>query len=145
MGSEKRIIVEEMPRAYFNRGYAKILMHLTNHPDLDIPEEMVTSDGFPLGGWLKEVREGLKCGRFDDKKKAMLDALGISCLEENQSWESMYLKAVDYYTRVGKLPEKTGYCTEEGVMLGAWLDRQKRYYVALNNEQQDKLRRLGVV
>ena len=91
-----------MPRAYFNRGYAKTLMHLTNHPDIDIPEEMVTSDGFPLGGWLKEVREGLKCGRFDDKKKAMLDALGISCLEENQSWESMYLKAVDYYTRVGK-------------------------------------------
>lgn len=144
MENKNRITFEEMPRAYFNRGYAQIMMHLTNHPDLDIPEDMVTLDGFPLGRWLKEVREGMKCDLFDEKKKAMLEALGISCEEKNQSWESMYLKAADYYSRTGKLAMKAGFCTEDGVMLGAWIDRQKRYFVALSMEQQDKLRKLGI-
>jgi len=133
-----------MPRAYFNRGYAKIMMHLTNHPDIDIPEDTVATDGFPLGKWLKEVRAGLKCGGFDEKKTAMLEALGISCKEENQSWETMYLKAADYYTRMGSVPKRVGYCTEDGAMLGAWVDRQKRYFVSLDQEQQDRLRRLGI-
>jgi len=144
MENKNRITFEEMPRAYFNRGYAQIMLHLTNHPDLDIPDDMVTPDGFPLGEWLKEVREGLKCKRFDAKKQSMLEALGISWEERKQSWESMYLKAADYFTKTGNLDMRIGYCTEDGVMLGAWVDRQKRYFVALDKEQQEKLKRLGM-
>ena len=141
---ENRITTELMPRAYFNRGYAEIMMHLTNHPDLNIPDEKVTSDGFPLGRWLKKVRTGLRQNAFDEKKVAMLEALGISCEKKYQSWESMYLKAVDYHARSGNLNMQVGYCTEDGVLLGAWIDRQRRYYAGLKEEQKEKLRKLGI-
>ena len=133
-----------MPRAYFNRGYAEIMMHLTNHPDLNIPEDKVTSNGFPLGKWLKEVRNGLKQNVFDARKTAMLEALGISCDKKYQSWESVYLKAVDYCARNGNIDIPVGYCTEDGVLLGAWVDRQRRYYATLPKEQREKLNRLEI-
>lgn len=141
---ENRIIPEFMPRAYFNRGYAEIMMHLTNHPDLNIPGNKVTSNGFPLGKWLKEVRTGLKQNAFDARKTAMLEALGISCEKKYQSWESMYLKALDYYTRNRTIEVPVGYCTEDGVLLGAWIDRQRRYYEALQKGQKEKLNKLGI-
>lgn len=144
MNEENRITTELMPRAYFNRGYAEIMMHLTNHPDLNIQDDKVTSNGFPLGRWLKEVRIGLKHNAFDAKKVAMLEALGISCDKKYQSWESMYLKAVDYYARTGNVNMQVGYCTEDGVLLGAWVDRQSRYYEMLKKEQKEKLNKLGI-
>lgn len=144
MNKENRITTELMPRAYFNRGYAEIMMHLTNHPDLNIPDDKVTSNGFPLGRWLNEVRTGLKQNAFDARKIAMLEALGISYDKKYQSWESMYLKAVDYYSRTGNMNVSVGYCTEDGVLLGAWVDRQCRCYAALQKEQREKLNKLGI-
>ncbi|MBO5239334.1 MAG: helicase associated domain-containing protein [Lachnospiraceae bacterium] len=133
-----------MPRAYFNHGYAQIMMHLTNHPDLDIPEDKVMPDGFPLGRWLKEVRTGLQNHAFDEKQTARLETLGISYEEKEQTWESMYRMALEYFTRNGNVCMRPGYCTEDGVMLGAWLDRQRRYYMDLSEEQKEKLGVLGV-
>ncbi len=134
----------EMPRAYFNRGYALILMHLRDHPNVDISEDIVSSDGFPIGRWLKEVRVALQCNKLDEKRRIMLESLGISFDTEKQMWELMYVKAMDYFIRNGNIDIKLGYCTEEGVMLGAWIDRQKRYYVTLDEEQKDKLERIGL-
>lgn len=144
MNKENRITTELMPRAHFKRGYAEIMMHLTNHPDLNIPDDKVTSNGFPLGKWLKEVRTGLKQNAFDTKKVVMLEALGISCEKKYQSWESMYLKAIDYYARTGDVNISVGYCTEDGVLLGAWVDRQRRCYATLPKEQREKLNKLGI-
>ncbi len=141
---ENRITIEFMPRAYFNRGYAEIMMRLTNHPDLNIPDDEITSNGFPLGEWLKEVRTGLKQNAFDARKVVILEALGISCDKKYQSWESMYLKAVDYYARNGNIDIPVGYCMEDGVLLGAWIDRQRRCYEALQKGQKEKLNKLGI-
>ena len=68
----------------------------------------------------------------------------FSCEKKYQSWESMYLKAVDYYARTGNMNVPVGYCTEDGVLLGAWVDRQRRYYVTLQKEQKEKLKKLGI-
>jgi len=134
----------EMPRAYFNRGYALILMHLRDHPDVDILEDTMSSDGFPIGKWLKDVRQALKYDKLDEKRKIMVESLGISFDEKMQAWELMYVKALDYYVRNNVLDVKIDYCTEDGVMLGAWIDRQKKYYVTLNEIQKEKLKKIGI-
>ncbi len=144
MNKENRITTEYMPRVYFNRGYAQMLMYLRDHPEANVPEEQVLPDGFPLGRWLKEVRTGLKNNTFQAKQKTMLEALGISCEKKYQSWESMYLKAMDYYARTGDMNISVGYCTEDGVLLGAWVDRQRRCYATLQKEQREKLSKLGI-
>lgn len=144
MENKRKMTNKIMPRAYFNRGYAEMLMYLREHPEADILEEMRMPDGFPLGKWLKETRDGIKYNRFSEKQLTMLKALGISCEKETQGWESMYLKAEDYYQRYGTLEIRHDYCNEDGIMLGAWLDRQKRYYPLLPKVQQEKLTKIGI-
>lgn len=144
MENKRNMTNKSMPRAYFNRGYAEMLMYLREHPKADASEEMKMPDGFPLGKWLMEIRDGIKYSRFSQAQLTMLSALGISREKETQGWESMYLKAEDHYLRTGTLDIRHDYCTEEGIMLGAWIDRQKRYYPLLSNEQQEKLTKVGI-
>ena len=63
-----------------------------------------------------------------------------------------YLNLEDYYTyHAEKFIAKNGINrislhekTEDGIMIGAWLDRQRRIYRTLTTEQQTKLNKIGI-
>ena len=56
----------------------------------------------------------------------------------------MYFRLKMYYEKQGKLPEGIRCQNQDGVMLGAWMDKQKRFACYLSSLQREKLCSLGV-
>lgn len=120
-----------------------LLIYLREHVSLDMQEDEKISDGFDLKLYVKIIRSLKNQGALTKKEIAMLSKLGLSWTEDEQSWESMYRYAKDYYDLYHKLPERS--CVlDNGVFLGAWVDRQKRFYQSCTEEQQRKLRKFRI-
>ncbi len=120
-----------------------LLIYLREHVSLDMIEDEKMADGFDLNQWIKRIRSLKNQGTLNKKEIAMLTKLGLSWTKEEQSWESMYRYAKDYYDLHHKLPERS--CVlDNGVFLGAWVDRQKRFYRSCTEEQQRKLRKIRI-
>lgn len=140
----KNNFVDLRPREYFNHGYAQMVMYLRDHSDVNIKASYLSQNGFPLGAWLIDVRNKWREGKLTSDQTEKLELLGISIYVDIQSWEMMYYHAEKVIAKNGinriSLHEKT----EDGIMIGAWLDRQRRIYRTLTTEQQTKLNKIGI-
>ena len=104
----------------------------------------MTDDGFELGKWLSKVRQLWEQGELNSKQVLMLHKVGLSSKQEKQAWETLYFYAKDYYIEHGNTDISRTYRTVDGLMLGAWIERQKINYAHLSVDQRQKLSDIGV-
>lgn len=133
-----------MKRSLFIEGYAQLMIYFCDHIDADISDEYVTDDGFELGKWLSKVRQLWEQGELNSKQVLMLHKVGLSSKQEKQAWETLYFYAKDYYIEHGNTDISRTYRTVDGLMLGAWIERQKINYAHLSVDQRQKLSDIGV-
>ena len=131
-------------RSYFNRGYSKVLIYLNDHSGIDFPDDYVTPDGFELGRWLTEIRRLWRCRKLSREYVSRLQVIGICKDPKLQGWEEMYFYASYYHKVHGNIDIDISYRTEDGVLLGAWIDRQRRLKEELSKEQRKKLKVIGL-
>ncbi len=134
----------KVPKTWFDRGYAKLLIYLRDHPGLPIKNDYISEDGFHLGDWMAETRSLWQSGYLTEQQERMLEEIGFSKAEDSQSWESMYRLLRNSMKTHIEDPIELSYRTEEGVMLGAWMDRQQRLFMSLAQEKRYKLQELGL-
>lgn len=111
---------------------------------IDIQDDYITNTGFALGNWVREVRQYWKEDRLTGKQIYLLENIGISKNGELQDWESVYCYAKNYYMDYGVLPQGKSFRTSEGIILGAWIERQKTFGYMLTDEQKTKLSVIGI-
>ena len=131
-------------KAWFNRGYAQLLMYLSRHVGLDLEPDYISPDGFELGKWIIEIRKLWLEGSLTKKQEYQVEQIGLAMKETTQDWESVFRYARNYYLDNTVLPTGKYYRTDEGVILGAWIDRQKRFGILLSDEQKEKLKEIGI-
>lgn len=136
--------MKQIDRQWFNHGYARVFMYLNSHVGIDIEKDFQSSDGYMLGEWISEVRRLWNENLLTKKQIYQLEQIGLSKREETQDWESIYRYARNYYMDHSVLPTGRSYRTEDGVILGAWLDRQRRFGYLLTEEQKEKLREISI-
>ena len=135
------------PHYDFDKGCAELLMYLTRHIEIDISEDYVAADGFCLGTWIRDVRMEWIEGNLSEKEVEKLHRLGLAKVMDEQTWESMYRLAGEYYDRHGNCDVPINYRTEDGMLLGAWVDKQRRLLLAnaaIIREQADRLSQIGI-
>lgn len=129
---------------WFNRGFSQLIVYLRDNVSADINVDYISDDGFALGRWIRDIRKHWENNELTEKQKYLLETVGVSRDGNNQNWETMYCIAKNYYLSYGTLPEDITYITPEGVVLGAWIDRQKRFGYLLREEQKEKLNLIGI-
>lgn len=129
---------------WFCRGYAELVLYLSDHPGLGIPSDYRAPDGFLLGEFVEEVRFLWKDNMLSPDEVQKLKQIGLSPDEKDQGWYSMYRIAKLYYQEKGELPKDVSMKTYDGVFIGAWLDRQKRLYEQQSEEKKQLLNEIGI-
>lgn len=125
----------------WEKNYCAALEYYNAHGDLLVPFDYKTSDGLALGTWVRSLRQARK-GEFNRKPPTQeqierLDKIGMywgNC-NENQ-WMQGYEAAKQYFKAHGNLDVPTMYKTNDGVLLGKWIARQR--YVYQNPEKSTK-------
>lgn len=131
-----------IPQPWFDRGFSHVILYLRDHSCADYDKSYVCRDGYPLGAWTCTIRKCWKNGTLDEKMVSLLIQVGLSPSEKDIRWYSLYALARDYLEENGVLPDLT-YRTSDGVMLGAWLDKQIQFLNSLSEEQQQLIKQLG--
>ena len=128
----------------FNQFIAQLLFYRTKYGDLNIPEDYISADKFPLGEFVRKVRKEYLEGRLDGDKKSRLNEIGFEMDASYQNWRIMFLYTKEYVlSHEGEIPgsfEKT----DDNALIGAWVRKQMLTFDALQPYQQESLRELGI-
>ncbi len=136
-------INNQIQRKWFDRGYAHLLIYAEKHPELDISEKYQAPDGFELGQWISEIRKQWNEGELESEYVKKLMEIGLAKDRGQQAWESMYRQTDIYIADHKGNKPKVSEQNEDGIMVGAWLDRQIRIYSRLSEEQKNKLKKIS--
>ena len=135
---------DKVSKGWFNQGFANLMIYVRDHISIDISADYMMENGYSLGKWIKEVREYWQEDKLTHKQQYLLENIGLSKDEQIQNWESVYCSAKNYYYKYGTLPESISYYTDDGILLGAWIEKQKRFGYMLSDEQRRKLKEIGI-
>ena len=110
----------------WEQSYAAAARYYLEHQNLEAPIKYVTPDGFALGVWLSSQRSAYKNGELTPEQIARLEAIGINWINRNvRKWQENFEAAKRYYEKFGNLEVPSNYVTEDGVLLGKWIARQR--------------------
>nr|WP_276513277.1 helicase associated domain-containing protein [Cellulomonas hominis] len=65
------------PDEHWRQGVERLRAYVRLHGDALVRRDVVTDDGFRLGGWVSEVRSRRTAGELDDARVRELDDLGM--------------------------------------------------------------------
>ena len=131
--------------SYFAKGIAHLLVYQTVNGNLDVDENYSTSDRFPLGGFVHELRDAAKQGNLGADQKEKLRSIGFAMDGSEQPWETMYHLVKEYIQiHDGKFPMVTEK-TSEDILIGAWVRQQKMTIRHLPLEKRKLLREIGIL
>ena len=143
----------KMSRQAFEIGLAHLILFCNSNGNLNVPEDYICSDGYALGEFVGRIRcmyrkkqgatESDNPGTLTQNQIKRLDFIGFSFEKELADWEYMYKLAADYVRMHDELP-KRNYRTDDNVLLGAWVWRQRGIYAILSRGQQEKLSQIGI-
>lgn len=145
---------EGKPAAAWERGYVAAKRYCQSTGHLRVPYDYVTEDGFTLGRWIRLQRAAAARSKLSDQRKARLDEIGM-VWRAHKTWDETFALLQAYYDKHGHARIPHDY-NVEGVWLYKWLSDQKRLLDGtssnykgrnqeLTQEQQDKLRSVGIV
>lgn len=131
-------------RDEFNRGYARLLIYQREFVNMDVPEGYITPDGYSLWNWVEKTRKRWREGTLAEYQIERLVRIGFAKDRDQQNWEYMYHLVMEYREKHGGEPLPVNYCTEDGVLLGAWLSRQKRFVDFLDEGKRQRIAEVDV-
>ena len=139
----------------FERGIQALASYHSEWGNADVKSSYVSKDGYPLGKWVSNIRRKYKAAsgsRLTEEQIQRLDALGMIWDKTEYRWNENYEAAKQYFMRHGNLKVSRDYLTEDGRMLGVWLDKQRAAYLGkgrdaapLTDGQVSKLESIGMV
>ena len=133
-----------MNKADFTQGIAQLLFYQTEHGNMDVPENYVSGDRFPLGEFIREIRNDHQEGLLKPDQERRLDEIGFAMNEAEQAWKSLYNYAKEYVSiHGGDLPDPMER-TSDNVLVGAWVRKQRLTFHSLESERQVSLERIGI-
>ena len=93
------------------------------------------------------MRRDYKKDVLEKEAVKRLEAIGITWDVRDRQWEDFYGAAQRYYQEHGNLKIAPSHVTPDGVCLGTWIQRQRRWYKQgkLNNGQIKRLEGIGMV
>ena len=134
----------------WDKRYAAVKAYFDGHGDINIPKELVLSDGRKIGSWIIVQRAAKRNGKLTERQIEKLDAVGM-VWELPDSWEIGFDHAEMYYREHGNLLLPTAYVCSDGYRLGHWVanqranhNHQKKYH-SITTEQAARLEQIGMV
>lgn len=142
IGIEKKSVLQR--NWMQNYQYAKAFFEKNGH--LKINSKYVTPDGVKLGVWISSQRENYKLNRLNNKQISLLESINMNWNCFDESWDSYYKAAQNYYKKYNNLNVTSEYQTEDGIKLGAWIASQRTKFknFKLSKIQIDKLNAIGM-
>lgn len=127
---------EEARKYYFSNG------------NLQVPREYV-ENGINLGLWIHDLRKNMKKGTLPLSQKQInqLEQIGMIWDIYENTWDTMYEEAKEYFDKFGSLEvPKTYKCSVEN-NLYHWINEQRKKYVKnlLEQSKIDLLEKIGMV
>ena len=107
-----------------------------------VPVNYVTSNGFKLGTWVNNQRQGKSKNLLSQDRLERLEALpGWSWNPVAEQWEEAFEKLQSYVNQYGNARVPANHVTPDGLNLGAWVSGQ-RNRKSKNLLTQDRIERL---
>ena len=136
--------------AAWEESYQDAKVYYEAHGDLKVPEGYKGASGKLLAVWILRQRTLRRDGKLPDEQAQMLDKIGM-IWECEDTWETGYLHAEQFYKANGHLAVKGQFVCEDGYRLGSWIANQRANhnhptkYHYLTDEQTKRLEQLGMV
>ena len=143
---EKIGMIWNLQEAKWYEGYSYAQSYFRQHKNLNVTQDYLTEDGFPLGCWIATQRKSYKKGKLSVEKVRLLEMLNIIWNPVDDIWENGFSHAVKYAETADINAVKPSYCSPDGYKLGEWLRGQKRQYPKgkLGAERQARLENIGM-
>ena len=140
----------------WERGFTYAQAYYEEYGNLLVPARYETADGYRLGDWIRNLRQreldGELKGVLTPERVERLNAIGMKWDAISAKWEENYLEAARYYRREGHLRVPSGYKTESGFALGAWVRNLRNVRAGvytknrpLTDMQIERLNAIGMV
>lgn len=116
-----------IPRAHnFEEMFSHLVEYKEREGHCNVPSRYRTTAGTkPLGVWLGNVRNAMRKGTLDPKRKERLDEIGVNWSYSQESvWKEMFGLLVRYNTREGNCDVRFAH-RENGMLLGHWVSQQR--------------------
>jgi len=130
------------------KEYYKSNNNLTipNDYEVNILDSKGNENKIKLGIWLSSQRDSLAKGRMSEKKKQLLDEIGMSWDRFEDKWEIGFNEAKKYREEIGDInfvsPDYEG---EDGFNLNRWLhtQRERNRNGKISDDRKQRLEELG--
>lgn len=131
-------------------GFLHAKAYYEEYGNLDIRSDYVCKDGYKLGSWIINNRtyySNHSNGNLLNKERIKrLESIGMIWSKNNIIWENYYIAAAIYYKQHGCITMTHNYVNDDGLRLGAWIDKQRRLLKdgGLNEDQVERLALLDI-
>lgn len=138
--------------ATWETGYAHAAQYYEENGHLTPEFAYVCADGYPLGAWIRRMRQiksgEVATGRMAAHRVAELEKIGMVWDVYDDAWERGYAKAETYYKAHGDLNVPARMTMEDGYPLGRWLGNQRQAREGKFQHRQltqEQIRRLDAI
>lgn len=115
--------------AVWEKGYAHAVQFYKENGHLMPETAYVCADGYPLGTWIRRMRQlkngTANTGRLTARRVAALEKIGMVWGIYDDAWARGYAKAKAYFETHGNLNVPVRLKTEDGYALGTWIGNQR--------------------
>ena len=112
----------------WNQMYKEVYSYYNRQGNLSIAPDVRSSSGVSIKNWINSQRKAYRNDELTSLQIRKLEKVGMVWAFFEQKWMRMYHLAEAYSQQHGNLNIPAGYCTEDGVDLGAWLAKQREAY-----------------
>lgn len=112
----------------WDKRYEAVKQYYDEHGTIEIPGNVVLSDGRNISPWFGVQRKYRKEGKLNKRQIALLDALGFAW-EFGDPWEIGFAHAEQFYRENGHLLVSHTYVSSDGYTLGRWIANNRSNYM----------------
>ncbi|WP_327007580.1 helicase associated domain-containing protein [Dactylosporangium sp. NBC_01737] len=133
--------------ARWHIGLAHATAHRRREGHLRVPPDHVTTDGYPLGQWIRGQRKQYTGGRLPAARAAALEALGIEWSPYEAMWQRGITAATAFHARNGHLQVPDEHTEADGYRLGQFIVAQRMLHKrgTLTADRVTALEALGII
>ena len=134
----------------WEKRYNAVKCYFDSHGNIDIPCDLVLSDGKKLGNWIKIQRKKYREKVLTGEQVKMLDEIGM-VWQLDDPWEVGFVHAEEYFKEFANLNIPKNYVCSDGYRLGGWISNQRNIYShptkysKLTPEQKKRLDFIGMI
>ena len=112
----------------WNAYYKRLKEYCDKYGTANVPADYVTEDDYRLGAWVIYQRARFRNRMISKEQKNLLDSINMVWRLNDNKWDTMYDKLLEYYDKNGNIDISLNYITEDGCHLGEWLGSLKQAY-----------------